>query len=112
MKAVLVFTKKEETQYYQALLNKDQTYEGVFFVGVKTTGVFCWSTCYERKPKKENCQFFETVQQAFLASFRSCRACKSLSHPEKVSNLFQKIVEAVEKNPENIGKKEILKLFP
>ena len=41
-------------EYYKALIAKNREYEGVFFVGVKTTGVFCRPTCPARKPKFEN----------------------------------------------------------
>lgn len=95
-----MFTEKEKTEFYQALLEKKSEYEGVFFVGVKTTGVFCRPTCPARKPKFENCEFFENAKQALLASFRPCRRCQPLSHPNHVSKLVQILVEAVEQNPE------------
>ena len=91
---------KNKKEYYQALLAKNTEYEGVFYVGVKTTGVFCRPTCPARKPKFENCEFFETAQQALLASFRPCKRCRPLSHPNHVSELVQTLVEAVENNPE------------
>jgi AraC family transcriptional regulator of adaptative response/methylated-DNA-[protein]-cysteine methyltransferase len=69
-------------------------------VGVKTTGVFCRPTCPARKPKFAHCEFFETAQQALLAAFRPCKRCRPLSHPNHVSKLIQKLVEAVEQNPE------------
>lgn len=86
-------------EYYQALLDKNPDYEGIFYVGVKTTGVFCRPTCPARKPKFENCEFFETAQQALLASFRPCQRCRPLSHPHQVSELVQTLVNAVEANP-------------
>lgn len=86
--------------YYQALIDKNTEYEGVFYVGVKTTGVFCRPTCPARKPKMENCEFFKTAQQALLASYRPCKRCCPLSHPNQVSDLVQKLVDAVEENPE------------
>ncbi len=95
-----VLTDKTKKEYYQALLNKDKTYEGLFFVGVRTTGVFCRPTCSARKPKIENCEFFESVQEALLASYRPCKRCNPLSHPNVVSKLVQTLVEAVENNPE------------
>ena len=95
-----MMTGKNEKEYYQALLAKNTEYEGVFYVGVKTTGVFCRPTCPARKPKFENCEFFETAQQALLASFRPCKRCRPLSHPNHVSELVQTLVEAVENNPE------------
>lgn len=95
-----MISAKNQKEYYQALIDKKSEYEGIFFVGVKTTGVFCRPTCSARKPKYENCEFFETSQQALLASYRPCRRCKPLSHPKHVSKLVQILVEAVEKNPE------------
>lgn len=95
-----VITAKNKEEYYGALIEKKAEYEGMFFVGVKTTGVFCRPTCPARKPKFENCEFFETAQQALLASFRPCKRCRPLSHPNHVSKLVQLLVEAVEENPE------------
>jgi AraC family transcriptional regulator of adaptative response/methylated-DNA-[protein]-cysteine methyltransferase len=97
---IIVLPEKKRKEYYRALLDKNRDYEGVFFVGVKTTGVFCRPTCPARKPKIENCEFFETAQDALLGSFRPCKRCKPLSHPNIVSKLVQTLVEAVEKNPE------------
>jgi AraC family transcriptional regulator of adaptative response/methylated-DNA-[protein]-cysteine methyltransferase len=90
----------EVLEYYRALVKRDKQYEGVFFVGVKTTGVFCRPTCPARKPKMENCMFFETAQEALLAGFRPCKRCKPLSHPDAISKQVQLLVDAVEKNPE------------
>ncbi|HET7627539.1 MAG TPA: trifunctional transcriptional activator/DNA repair protein Ada/methylated-DNA--[protein]-cysteine S-methyltransferase, partial [Bacillales bacterium] len=95
-----MISAKKKNEYYKALLYKNSEYEGVFFVGVKTTGVFCRPTCPARKPKFENCEFFETAEQALLASFRPCKRCRPLSHPNQVSDLVRTLVEAVEANPE------------
>lgn len=95
-----MITAERIREYYQALLAKNKEYEGVFYVGVKTTGVFCRPTCPARKPKFEHCEFFETAQQALFASFRPCKRCRPLSHPNQVSKLIQTLVEAVEANPE------------
>ena len=43
---------------YRALVEKNSEFEGIFFAGVKTTGIFCRPTCRARKPKKENVEFF------------------------------------------------------
>jgi AraC family transcriptional regulator, regulatory protein of adaptative response / methylated-DNA-[protein]-cysteine methyltransferase len=95
-----VITSENKKEYYRALVEKKAEYEGIFFVGVKTTGVFCRPTCPARKPKFENCEFFETAGQALLASFRPCKRCRPLSHPNHVSKLVQLLVEAIEQNPE------------
>ena len=95
-----MLTEKLKQKYYQALLEKDKNYDGVFYVGVTTTGVFCRSICPARKPKYNHCEFFETAQEALLASFRPCLRCKPLSHPDDVSELVCTLVEAVEAEPE------------
>ena len=87
-------------EYYQALLEKNSDYEGLFYVGVKTTGVFCRPTCPARMPKFKNCEFFETAQQALLAGFRPCKRCRPLSHPNHVPEFIRTLVEAVEAHPE------------
>ena len=95
-----MLSEDSKKQYYQALLEKDSGYEGVFFVGVTTTGVFCRPSCPARKPKFHHCEFFKTAQEALLASYRPCKRCKPLSYPKQQSSEIQKLVDAVEKNPE------------
>lgn len=95
-----MLTEKLKQEFYQALLARNSEYEGVFFVGVITTGVFCRPTCPARKPKYEHCEFYTTAQEALLASFRPCLRCKPLSNPNQVSSIVQSLVDAVEKNPE------------
>ena len=95
-----MLTNEITQEFYKALLNKNVEYEGVFYVGVKTTGVFCRPTCPARKPKFENCEFYKTAEEALLASFRPCLRCRPLSHPNHVSDLVRSLVEAVEANPE------------
>lgn len=101
-----MITDKQKQQYYQALLEKNTAYEGLFFVGVTTTGIFCRPTCPARKPKFENCEFFKTAKDALLASFRPCQRCQPLSHPNQVSESIQKLVAAVECHPEKRWKTE------
>lgn len=74
-----MLTDAIKIDYYQALLGKNTNNEGVFYVGVKTTGVFCRPTCPANKPKFENCEFYQTAQEALLASFRPCKRCRPLS---------------------------------
>lgn len=101
-----MITAKMKREYYKAFIDKKSVYEGIFFVGVKTTGIFCRPTCSARKPKIENCEFFATAEQALLASFRPCKRCRPLSHPNQVSKLVQTLVDAVEKNPEKRWKEK------
>jgi AraC family transcriptional regulator of adaptative response/methylated-DNA-[protein]-cysteine methyltransferase len=81
-------------------LDRDPEYDGVFYVGVRTTGVFCRPTCPARKPKRENCEFFADAQAALLASYRPCARCRPLSHPNETSDVVRRLVAAVERDPD------------
>ena len=95
-----MLTEKEKEKYYKAMLEKDKSYEGIFFVGVKTTGVFCHSTCPAKKPKYENCEFYSTSKEALLSGYRPCKRCRPLSNPSIVSPKIQVLIDSVENNPE------------
>ena len=51
---------------YSAYMQRDESYEGLFVVCVKTTGIFCRPTCTARKPKRENVEFFASAHEALL----------------------------------------------
>ncbi|MGH8657658.1 MAG: Ada metal-binding domain-containing protein, partial [Gammaproteobacteria bacterium] len=55
---------------YRALLRRDTTFEGVFYVGVKTTGIFCRPTCPAKKPKSENVEYYASPQEALSGGYR------------------------------------------
>ena len=84
-----------DTEYYQALLAKDGTYEGTFIAAVKTTGIFCRPTCRARKPKRENVEFYATTGAAILAGYRACKVCRPLetpgATPAPIRDLLRKI---------------------
>lgn len=102
----MIIDKKQQNEFYSALLRKDPQYEGLFFVGVVTTGAFCRSTCPARKPKFENCEFFNTVQEALLSSYRPCKRCRPLSMLNDPSDVVQKLVDAIETEPEKRWKED------
>jgi AraC family transcriptional regulator of adaptative response/methylated-DNA-[protein]-cysteine methyltransferase len=84
---------------YTAICRRDERAEGRFFVGVKTMGVFCRPTCPAPPPKRENCEYFASAEQALGASYRPCKRCKPLSPPNAASEVIRRLVEAVDKNP-------------
>ncbi|MGE5679376.1 MAG: bifunctional transcriptional activator/DNA repair enzyme AdaA [Bacillota bacterium] len=84
---------------YQALLEKDSRYEGLFFVGVKTTGIFCRPTCTARKPKKENVEFFETIKEALTNGYRPCKVCHPMEQAGNVPDYIKTFLQELELNP-------------
>jgi len=61
---------------YQTLLAKDRRFDGWFFVGVSSTGIYCRPVCPVRTPKRENCRFFANAAAAERAGFRPCLRCR------------------------------------
>lgn len=82
-------------QMYQASFDKNPEFEGVFWMGVKTTGIFCRPTCTARKPKPENVEFFLNTKDAILKGYRPCKVCKPLENPGEtpmeIQNLFNEL---------------------
>ena len=66
---------KKDDIYYKAMLARDYRFDGKFFVGVRTTGIYCRPIC-PAKPKRENVIFFNDYLEAEKAGFRPCMRCR------------------------------------
>jgi AraC family transcriptional regulator, regulatory protein of adaptative response / DNA-3-methyladenine glycosylase II len=75
-RAILVDTMNSQQQFYEALIARDQRFDGVFFVGVKTTGVYCRPICPSRRPQMRHCEFFRLAAAAEVAGYRPCLRCR------------------------------------
>lgn len=83
----------------EAFLGRDPSYDGVFFTGVRTTGIFCRPTCPARKPKRKNVSFFASAQEALSAGYRPCRRCRPLQPDGATPSWLQPLLDAVEEDP-------------
>ena len=72
---------KQDDIYYQAMLARDYRFDGKFFVGVKTTGIYCRPIC-PAKPKRQNVEFFHNHITAEKAGYRPCLRCRPESAPQ------------------------------
>ncbi|MBO9582754.1 MAG: bifunctional transcriptional activator/DNA repair protein Ada [Flavobacterium sp.] len=84
---------------YKAAVNKDTSFEGVFFTAVKTTGIFCRPTCTARKPKKENVEFFTSSKEAILKGYRPCKVCFPLEKYNETPDFIKEILKELSENP-------------
>ncbi len=66
----------ENDIYERARLSRDARFDGRFFIGVKTTGIYCRPVCPANMPKKENVTFYRTAAAAGEAGFRPCLRCR------------------------------------
>jgi AraC family transcriptional regulator, regulatory protein of adaptative response / DNA-3-methyladenine glycosylase II len=70
---------------YRALQSRDSRFDGLMFVGVASTGVYCRPICAARTPKFENCNFFGSAAAAQDAGFRPCLRCRPETAPDLAS---------------------------
>jgi AraC family transcriptional regulator of adaptative response/methylated-DNA-[protein]-cysteine methyltransferase len=87
------------SEMYQALKNKDSSYDGLFFVGVKTTGIFCRPTCPAKKPKEENVEFFPSVREALSAGYRACKRCRPMEPNGAIPLWLRELIDMVDRDP-------------
>ena len=66
----------DPTTCYPALVARDARFDGRFFVGVTSTGIYCRPICRVRTPRAANCRFFASPAQAEAAAFRPCLKCR------------------------------------
>jgi AraC family transcriptional regulator of adaptative response / DNA-3-methyladenine glycosylase II len=64
------------TTLYRALSARDSRFDGVFFVGVTSTGIYCRPICPARTPRRANCRFFASAHEAEQGRFRPCLRCR------------------------------------
>ena len=67
---------QDATALYSAYAARDPRFDGVFFIGVTSTGIYCRPVCTARTPKPANCRFFPSAEAAEKASFRPCLRCR------------------------------------
>ena len=86
-----------EREMAAAWRKRDASYDGVFFLGVKTTGIFCRPSC-PSQPKREHLEFFRGAVEAMHAGYRPCKRCQPElaggQPPEWVANLMTRAAES------------------
>src|SRR3954463_3831376 len=85
---------------YRALVDRDSTFEGIFYVGVRTTGIFCRPTCSAKKPARENVDFFATPGDALHGGYRPCLRCHPMDPEKRPPELIERLRAEVERAPD------------
>jgi len=84
----------------EAFYNKSSEYDGIFFVAVKSTGIFCRPSCTAKKPKLKNIEFYPNTRDALLHGYRPCKVCHPLKDKGAPPTWLQPLLEELEKQPE------------
>lgn len=93
----------DSTKLYAAFKAKDARFDGRFFVGIASTGIYCRPVCKAKKAKAENCTFFVTAAAAEQAGYRPCLLCRpelapSMSMAGPTASLAHRAARALEEN--------------
>lgn len=82
----------------RAYLEKDASYDGLFIIAVKTTGIFCRPTCPARKPLPKNVEYYPSPRSALFAGYRPCKRCKPMAQHQQPDWAVELIAE-IESDP-------------
>ncbi|WP_299411789.1 trifunctional transcriptional activator/DNA repair protein Ada/methylated-DNA--[protein]-cysteine S-methyltransferase [uncultured Sulfitobacter sp.] len=95
----MMFDLPDDETLYAALIARDAAWEGRAWVGVASTGVFCRLTCPARKPKRENCTFYDSIGGAIEAGFRACKRCHPVATAAQSDPAVADLLAALERAP-------------
>lgn len=93
----------EQDPRWQAIIDRDRSFDGRFYYAVKTTGVYCRPSCGARLARRENLLFFDTASDAQRAGYRACKRCKpnETSPREKLTAKMVEICRLIESSDES-----------
>ncbi|MCE0494877.1 bifunctional DNA-binding transcriptional regulator/O6-methylguanine-DNA methyltransferase Ada [Vibrio salinus] len=81
-------TMPNEGTMKAAIKNRDKSFDGQFYYGVITTGVFCNPSCPTKTAKPENLRFFPDIESAIQAGFRPCKRCEPVGENTRTQKLI------------------------
>ncbi len=83
----------------RAVFARDASYDGLFVLAVRTTGIFCRPSCPARKPRPENIEYFASARDAVFAGYRPCQRCRPLAPGGDEPGWVRVLVDRVEAEP-------------
>lgn len=96
----MMFDLPDHATLYQALVDRDDRYDGRAYVCVSSTGIFCRLNCPARNPKPENCTFFASVGECIEAGYRACKRCHPLRPAADADPAIAALLAALDERPD------------
>src|SRR3954469_4484414 len=95
---------REENSAWQAVLERDRRYDGMFVYAVRSTGIYCRPSCPSRRPRAEQVEFFEAPKSAEGAGYRSCKRCRPTENggsklPDMITRVCRMLDDQLEEEP-------------
>ena len=92
-------TLPTSSEMEHAYNTKDATYDGIFFLAVRTTGIFCRPSCSARKPLRKNLEFYPTAREAIFAGYRPCKRCRPLDSNGTPPECAARLLSIIDSEP-------------
>ena len=83
-------------EVWAAIVRCDPAYDGKFYYGVVTTGIFCRPSCKSKNPKKAHVRVFQSVEEAVAAGFRPCKRCRPDQRLWPEEEWIEKAIQLIE----------------
>lgn len=83
----------------RAYQRKDSSYDGIFYLAVRTTGIFCRPSCTARKPLPKNVEFYRSTKEAVFAGYRPCKVCRPMEAAGTPPAWVGTLLSMIEKDP-------------
>jgi AraC family transcriptional regulator of adaptative response/methylated-DNA-[protein]-cysteine methyltransferase len=90
----------DEEVRWKAIIEKDNSFDGVFVFAVLSTKIYCKPSCPSRRPKRENIQFFNSFAEAEDKGFRACLRCKPKEKTDAQTDLIKRACRLIEETLE------------
>lgn len=100
MTATVSFSFPSLSEMDRARRRRDRTYDGVFYLGVRTTGIFCRPSCSSRRALARNIEYFPSVKDAVIAGYRACKRCRPLELHEGPPAWVRRLIDRVQQSPQ------------
>ena len=82
----------------QAYKKSDGSYDGIFYLAVRSTGIFCRPSCSARKPLPKNVEYFPSAREAVFAGYRPCKRCRPLEAHGTPPEWINKLLDMIDAN--------------
>ncbi|WP_181995728.1 methylphosphotriester-DNA--protein-cysteine methyltransferase family protein [Clostridium sp. AM58-1XD] len=84
---------------WAAVISNDQRYDGRFFYGVKSTGIYCRPSCKSKNPSQKNVLFFDSREEAEFAGLRPCKICRpDLLSYDPAADMAEAVKDLIDRN--------------
>ena len=100
--------KLNEQELYDICKENNESYDGIFWLGVLTTKIYCLPSCRAKMPLKKNVKYFVNRQDAIEFGLRGCKRCRSEFYPNTQPDWLNGIIISFESNKDRKFKEEEL----